>query len=57
MAAETTAERLHTLYVTELRQSLLPPVRPIVNRRQTGTLIKQARTIGPAAFSEPDAAT
>ena len=57
MAAETAAERLHTLYVDELRRSLLPHVRPRVNRRQTEALIRQAGTIGPAACTEPDATT
>ena len=57
MAAQTAAERLHALYVDDLQQSLLPPVRPMVNRRQTEALIRQARTIGPAAFAEPDATT
>ncbi len=41
----------------ELRQALLPPVRPMVNRRQTEALIRQASTIGPAACTEPDATT
>ena len=57
MAGETAAERLHALYVDELRQSLLPPVGPMVNRRQTEALIRRARTTGPAAFAEPDATT
>ena len=57
MAAETGAERLHALYVDEVRQSLLPPVRSKVNRRQSQALIRQARTIGPAVCTEPDAAT
>ena len=56
MAAETAAERLHARYVDELRQSLLP-VGPMVNHRQIEALIRRARTIGPAAFSEPDATT
>ena len=50
-------ERLQALYVDELRQSLLRPVHPIVNRRQTEALIRQARRIGPAACTEPDGTT
>ena len=46
MAAETAAELLHALYVDELRQSLVPPGRPMVNRRQTEALIRRAQTIG-----------
>ena len=57
MAAETAAERLHALYVQELRQSLLPPARSMVNRRQTEALIRQAHMIGPAACTEPDTTT
>ena len=48
-------ERLQALYVDELRQSLAPPVRSMVNRRQTEALIRQARTIGAAAYTGPDA--
>ena len=57
MAAETAAERLHALYVDELRRSLLPPVRPMVNRRQIEALIRRARTAEAAACTEPDAMT
>ena len=57
MAAETGAERLHTLYVDELRQSLPSPGGSMVNRRQTEAVIRQARTIGRAPCAEPDAAT
>ncbi len=57
MAGKTAAERLHALYVDELHQSLLPPVGPMVNRRRTEALIQRARTIGPAACTEPDATT
>ena len=57
MAAETAAERLHELYVDELRRSLLPPVRPMVNRRQIEALIRRARTAEAAACTEPDAMT
>ena len=51
------AERLQVLYVDELRQSLVPPVHSMVNRRQTEALIRRARTIGPAAYTEADATT
>ena len=57
MGAETAAEGLHALYVEELRQSLVPPVDPRVNQRQTEALIRRARTIGPAVCTEPDATT
>ena len=57
MEEETAAERLHALYGDELQQSLLPPAGPMVNRRQTEALIRQARRIGPAACTEPDATT
>ena len=57
MAGKTAAKRLHGLYVDELRQSLRPPVHPRVNRRQTKASIRQAGTIGPAAYTEPDATT
>ena len=39
MTAETAAQGPHALYVDELWQSLLPPVHPMANRRQTETLI------------------
>ena len=57
MAAGTAAERLHALYVDELRQSLLPPVHPMVNGRQIEALIQRARSAEPAACTEPDATT
>ena len=57
MRAGTAAERLHALYVEELRQSLVPPVDRRVNRRQTEELIRRARTIGPAVCTKPDATT
>ena len=50
-------ERLQALYVDELRQSLVPPVHSMVNRRQTEALIRRARAMGPAAYTEPDATT
>ena len=57
MRAGTAAERLHAVYVEELRQSLVPPVDRRVNRRQTEELIRRARTIGPAVCTKPDATT
>lgn len=57
MAAETGAERLPALYVDELRQSLLPLLSQMVNRRQTEALSRRAHTNCPAACTEPDAAT
>ena len=57
MAGETAAERLHGIYVDELRQSLLPPVHRLVDGRQIEALIRRARTAEPAAFTEPDATT
>ena len=57
MGARTAAERLHALYVEELQQSLVAPVDRRMNRRQTEALIRQARTIGPAVCTKPDAAT
>lgn len=57
MPAETPAEQMHELHVNELQQSLVQPVRAMVNRRQTEALIRQARPIGPAACTEPDATT
>ena len=57
MRAGTAAERLHALYVEELRQSLVPPVDRRVNRRQTEALIRRACTIGPAVCTKPDATT
>ena len=57
MAAGTAAERLHALYVDELRQSLLPPVHATMDRRQIEALIRRGRTAEPAGFTEPDATT
>ena len=51
------ADRLHALYVDELRESLLPAGHPTVNRRQIEALIGRARTAEAAKFTEPDAAT
>ena len=53
----TAAERLHTLYVDELRRSLRPPVDPKVNRKQTEAMIERALTEQPGLCEAPDAAT
>ena len=45
---DAAAERLHALYVDELVQSLMPPVHPMVDRRQTQALIRHARATGRA---------
>ena len=55
--SETAAERLHKLYADELRQSLRPPVHPMVNARQTRAMIRRAREGGPGLYEEPDATT
>ena len=39
-------ERLQALYVDELRQSLVPPVHSMVNRRQTEALSSSSRARG-----------
>ena len=57
MTPERAAERLHHLYVDELRLSLLPPVDPRVSVRQTEALIRQAETMGPATWATADAGT
>ncbi len=57
MGARTAAERLHALYVEELRQSLIPPVDPTVNRRQIDALIERARAAEAADFTETDTTT
>ena len=56
-APDATAERLNTLYVDELLQSLMPPVHPMVNARQTQAMIHRARDGGPGLCEEPDATT
>ena len=56
-APDATAERLNTLYVDELLQSLMPPVHPLVNARQTQAMIHRARDGGPGLCEEPDATT
>ena len=55
--SETAAERLHKLYADELRQSLRPPVHPMVNARQTRAMIRRAREGVPGLYEEPDATT
>ena len=50
----TTAERLHTLYVDELRRLLRPPVDPKVNRKQTEAMIERALTEQPGLCEAPD---
>ena len=57
MATGMAAERLHALYVDELRQSLLPAVHPTTNKLQIEALIRRARTSEPATHTEPDATT
>ena len=57
LTPERAAERLHHLYVDELRLSLLPPVDPRVSVRQTEALIRQAETMGPATWATADAGT
>ena len=51
------AERLHHLYLNELRQSLRPPVNPKVSIRQTERLIRQAEGLGPGTAEPADAVT
>ena len=41
----------------ELLQSLMPPVHPMVNARQTQAMIRRARDGGPGMCEEPDATT
>ena len=55
--SEAPAEQLHTLYADELRQSLRPPVHPLVNARQTQAMIRRARDGGPGLCEETDATT
>ena len=54
---DAAAERLHALYVDELLRSLMPPVHPLVNARQTQAMIRRARDGGPGLWEEPDATT
>ena len=54
-APDAAAERLHNLYVDELRRSLIPPVHPMVNGRQTRAMIRRARAGGPGLYEAADA--
>ena len=54
---DAAAERLHALYVGELLHSLMPPVHPLVNARQTQAMIRRARDGGPGLCEESDATT
>ena len=54
---DAAAERLHALYVDELLRTLMPPVHPLVNARQTQAMIRRARDGGPGLWEEPDATT
>ena len=54
---DAAAERLHALYVDELVQSLMPPVHPMVDRRQTQALIRHARATGRGLCEAPDETT
>ena len=56
-APDAAAERLHNLYVDELRRSLIPPVHPMVNGRQTRAMIRRARAGGPGLYEAADATT
>ena len=56
-ATDAIAERLHRLYIDELVQSLMPPVRRMVDERQTEALIRRARHGGPGVCEAPDATT
>ena len=55
--SEAAAERLHTLYTDQLRQSLRPPVGPMVNAEQTRAMIRRAGGGAPGLYEEPDATT
>ena len=54
---EAAAGCLHKLYADELRQSLRPPVDPMVNAKQTRAMIRRARDGGPGLCEEPDPTT
>ena len=45
------------LYIDELRRSLVPPIHPMVNGRQTETLIRRAECEAAAACSAADVVT
>ena len=54
---DAAAERLHALYVDELVQTLMPPVHPMVDTRQTQALIRHARATGPHRCEASDETT
>ena len=54
---DAAAERLHALYVDELEQTLMPPVHPMVDTRQTQALIRHARATGPHRCEASDDTT
>ena len=57
-AADAAAERLHTLYLEELRRSLMrPPVHPIVNVNQIQAMIRHPRGGGSGLCEGLDAKT
>ena len=51
------AAGLQSLYIDELRRSLVPPTHPMVNGRQTETLIRRAECEAAAACTAADAVT
>ena len=51
------AAGLQALYIDELRRSLVPPIHPMVNGRQTETLIRRAECEAAAACSVADVVT
>ena len=51
------AAGLQALYIDELRCSLVPPTHPMVNGRQTETLIRRAECEAAAACTAADAVT
>ena len=55
--SEDGAERLYHLYVTELQESLRPPIDPKVSVYQTNALIRAAERLGPGTAGTADAAT
>ena len=54
---DAAATRLLALYMDELLQSLMPPVHPIVDERQTQAPIGHARAAVPGLCEAPDEAT
>ena len=51
------AAGLQALYIDELRCSLVPPIHPMVNGRQTETLVRRAECEAAAACTAADAVT